>query len=108
MPSASCERRLALYLKMADTFMLGRRVRKQKELEALSQGMPDLWQENALLKLRRRIAFWKNMVDTLVLGGQGAHAEGAGGAVAEAMYLEQGSARLSFRNVWPCDQKQNT
>lgn len=50
MPSASCERRLALYLKMADTFMLGRRVRKQKELEALSQGMCGLEQDNARLR----------------------------------------------------------
>lgn len=49
-PSANCERRLALYMKMADTFMLGRRVRKQKEMEALSQRLYELEQDNASLR----------------------------------------------------------
>ena len=39
------------------TLVLWRRWVRKQELEALSQRLPDLGQENALLKLRRRIAF---------------------------------------------------
>jgi hypothetical protein len=37
-------------MKMADTLMLGRRVRKQKEMEALSQRMHEVEQDNASLR----------------------------------------------------------
>ena len=37
-------------MKMADTLMLGRRVRKQKEMEALSQRMREVEQDNASLR----------------------------------------------------------
>ena len=50
MPSASCERRLALYMRMADTLMLGRRLRRQREMEALSHRLRELEQDNASLR----------------------------------------------------------